>query len=143
MSAAPDCAGCARASADEGHPDFIADLGAAVLLLGEHQALPGYAVLWSKVHAKEPHHLAPADYAAFMEALRRASAAVEAASGCWKLNVASLGNQVQHVHVHLFPRSAMDPLRLEHPWAHAADFGERGTPQQREAMIARIREALA
>lgn len=143
MSAAAGCPGCARAAAGPEHPDFVADLGAALLLLGEHQALPGYAVLWSKAHAKELHHLAPADYAAFMQALRRASAAVEAASGCWKLNLASLGNQVQHVHVHLFPRSAMDPQRLEHPWVHAADFGQRGTPQQREAMIARLREALA
>lgn len=143
MSAEAVCAGCSRVAMGEGHPDFVADLGAAVLLLGEHQALPGYAVLWSKIHARELHHLAPVDYSAFMEALRRASAAVETASACWKLNLVSLGNQVPHVHVHLFPRSALDPRRLEHPWVHAQDFGERGTPQQRQAMIQRLREALA
>jgi diadenosine tetraphosphate (Ap4A) HIT family hydrolase len=142
VSAAPDCAGCARVAAAPADPAFIADLGPGVLLLGDHQAFPGYAVLWSKAHVKELHHLAPADYDAFMRALRRASAAVEAASGCWKLNVVSLGNQVQHAHVHVFPRSAMDPDRLQHPWVHAADFGEAGTAQQRTAMIERIREAL-
>jgi diadenosine tetraphosphate (Ap4A) HIT family hydrolase len=139
------CPGCERVAAAlaGGHPDLIADLGPALLLLGEHQAYPGYAVLWSKQHVRELHQLSPAEHDEFTRALRRASLAVEAASGCWKLNLASLGNAVGHLHVHLFPRSAMDPDKLKHPWVHEADFGEAGTPQQRTAMIERIREALA
>lgn len=138
-----NCAGCEKAATGPGHPDLIADLGGSLLLLGEHQAFPGYAVLWCKAHVRELHQLEPGAYDAFMRELRRASAAVAAASGCWKLNTVSLGNAVGHVHVHLFPRSAMDPDKLKHPWAHEADFGETGTPQQRAAMIERIREALA
>lgn len=95
------CAGCDKvATLNAAHPDLIAELPSAWLLLGEHQALPGYAVLWSKAHVKELHELEPAAYAAFMQDLRRASAAVAKASGCWKLNTASLGNVVQHAHVH-------------------------------------------
>jgi diadenosine tetraphosphate (Ap4A) HIT family hydrolase len=137
-----ECQGCARVAQAASHPDLIAELPASWLLLGEHQAYPHYAVLWSKQHAKELHHLPPAGYAAFMDDLRRASSAVEAASQCWKLNVVSLGNVVQHVHLHLFPRSSMDPDRTMHPWVHAGDFEHTGTPQQRQAAIARIREAL-
>jgi len=136
------CSACARLKGIEAGPDFIAALSNSVLLLGDHQAYPGYAVLWSRVHAKELHLLTPEVHAAFCQDLRRASAAVELASGCAKLNTAILGNQVQHLHVHLFPRSAMDPERLEHPWVHAALFKDPGTPQQRQAAIARIREAL-
>lgn len=138
------CLGCQKIEAlAAGAPaSLIAELPSAWLLLGDHQAMPGYAVLWSKLHVKELHHLEPAAYDAFMRDLRRASAAVEVASGCWKLNSVSLGNGVQHVHVHLFPRSSMDPERLRHPWVHEADFSQPGTPQQRSAMIERIRHAL-
>lgn len=136
------CPGCERIALAASSPDLITELPASWLLLGEHQAFPHYAVLWSKEHVKELHHLEPGPYDAFMRDLRLASAAVEAASGCWKLNVVSLGNVVQHAHVHLMPRSAMDPDKLKHPWVHEADFKEAGTAQQRAAAIARIREAL-
>lgn len=139
MSACPVCPGL---QAPEKEASFIAALSQSVLRLGEHQAYPGYAVLWSRSHARELHHLDPAAYSAFMQDLRRASAAVEKASGCAKLNTVILGNQVEHLHVHLFPRSAMDPQRREQPWVHADLFKEPGTPQQRQAAIARIREAL-
>lgn len=142
-AAAADCAGCARLAAlGPEHPDLVAELPASWLLLGEHQALPGYCVLWSKAHARELHDLEPAAYAAFTADLRRASRAVAAASGCWKLNSAVLGNVVGHLHVHLFPRGAMDPERLKHPWVHEAGFNEPGTPQQRLAAIALIQQAL-
>lgn len=139
-----DCLGCQKiaALAAGAQDSLIAELPSAWLVLGDHQAMPGYAVLWSKTHVKELHQLEPDAYDALMRDLRRASAAVEAASGCWKLNTVSLGNVVQHAHVHLFPRSSMDPERLRHPWAHEAGFGQPGTPQQRMAMIERIRSAL-
>lgn len=139
-----DCPGCQLTAAlREGpHASLIAELPTAWLLLGEHQALPGYAVLWSKAHVRELHDLPVDAYSAFMADLRRASSAVAKASDCWKLNTAVLGNVVGHAHVHLFPRSAMDPERLRHPWAHEAGFSETGTPQQRQAAIERIRQAL-
>jgi diadenosine tetraphosphate (Ap4A) HIT family hydrolase len=137
-----DCQGCAIVAGAAQSDDLVAELPHSWLLLGAHQAFPGYGVLWSKAHAKELHHLSPAAYAGFMDDLRRASAAVEAASACWKLNVVSLGNVVQHAHAHLMPRAADDPLRLRHPWAHEARFDEAGEPGQRRAMIGRLRQAL-
>lgn len=146
MSARPDgaCAGCARvAAALEGRdPWLVAALPHSVLLLGDHQAYPGYAVLWSRVHAVEAHHLPAAAYAGFMADLAAAAAAVERATGCLKLNLASLGNQVRHAHVHLFPRSADDPLRLEHPWIHAGRFGEPGDGAERLRWVRALKEAL-
>lgn len=137
------CAGCEKlVDLGPAHPDLVAELPASWLLLGDHQALPGYCVLWSKQHVKELHELPPAAYDAFMRDLRRASQAVAQATQCWKLNTVSLGNVVQHAHVHLFPRSAMDPERLKHPWVHEAGFGQRGTAQQRQAVIENIRAAL-
>jgi diadenosine tetraphosphate (Ap4A) HIT family hydrolase len=137
------CAGCAKSKGALQDPAaLVRDFEHSVLLLGDHQAYPGYCVLWAKAHVKELHHLEPAAYEGFLRELKAASQAVEAVTGCWKLNTVILGNVVPHLHVHLFPRSAMDPEKLEHPWVHAADFKQAGTPQQRQAMIARLQEAL-
>ena len=77
-----------------------------------------------------------------MQDLRRVSAAVEQATQCCKLNVVSLGNIVQHAHVHLMPRSTADPHKLEHPWVHEAAFGEPGSDTERQAWVTRIRQCL-
>jgi diadenosine tetraphosphate (Ap4A) HIT family hydrolase len=114
----------------------------SVLLLGDHQAFEGYAVLWSRVHAKELHHLDDAGYAGLMSDLKRASRAVELATGCLKLNVVSLGNVVQHAHLHLFPRYAADTQRLGHPWVHEDRFKEAGPDELRTGWVRAIRERL-
>lgn len=106
----------------------------SVLLLGEHQAYPGYCVLWSRDPVKELHHLSPAAYLGYLIDLRRACAALEAAYAPWKINLASLGNQVQHLHTHLFPRQADDAERLKHPWVHEARFAPADPPAVAEAV---------
>lgn len=138
------CPGCARVAAAMagGDPSLIAVLPRGILLLGDHQAYPGYAVLWSRTHAKELHHLAPRAYAGFMDDLRRASAAVEAATHCAKLNVVSLGNAVPHAHLHLFPRSARDPQRLKHPWIHEDRFSAPPSGALRRHWVELIRMHL-
>ena len=77
----------------------------------------------------------------FMIELRQVSEAIEREYKPWKLNVVSLGNQVQYVHVHLFPRCAEDSKRLEHPWIHAADFKAVSLDEQKQT-VARLKTAL-
>ncbi|MEM1284352.1 MAG: HIT family protein [Pseudomonadota bacterium] len=52
--------------------------------------------------------LAPEDEPAVMAVIRTASEALKAATGCDKLNVASLGNQVRQLHVHIIARFETD-----------------------------------
>jgi diadenosine tetraphosphate (Ap4A) HIT family hydrolase len=139
------CAGCARvAEALAGRdPWLIAALPHGVLLLGDHQAFEGYAVLWSRVHVEELHHLDAAAYAGFMADLKRASQAVEKATQCLKLNTVSLGNVVRHAHVHLFPRAANDPQALRHPWVHEERFTDAGSVDLRRRWVRALQEALA
>ena len=59
--------------------------------------------------------------------LMAAGRAVADAFRPWKMNYSCYGNQVPHVHWHLFPRYESDPDRLQQPWAHADRFGERPT----------------
>ena len=113
----------------------------SVLLVGDHQFYPGYCVLWARNPVKELQHLSPLEYMGFMIELRQACAAVESAYGPWKLNLASLGNQVQRLHVHLFPRSEGDAKRLEHPWVHAAEFKTASATEIAEA-VTKLQDAL-
>jgi diadenosine tetraphosphate (Ap4A) HIT family hydrolase len=138
------CAGCERVAAALGGSDpwLIAALPHSVLVLGDHQAFEGYAVLWSRVHARELHHLDAGAYAGLMDDLKRASQAVERATRCLKLNVVSLGNVVRHAHLHIFPRSQEDPRSLRHPWVHEERFGLAGDDALRRRWVRAIQEAL-
>jgi diadenosine tetraphosphate (Ap4A) HIT family hydrolase len=114
--------------------DTIAVTQHSVLLLGEHQFYPGYCVLWSRDPVKELHHLNPAAYLGYLVDLRRACSAVDAAYQPWKINLAALGNQVQHLHTHIFPRQADDAQRSAHPWVHEPQFKPADAAAQAEAV---------
>ncbi|MEI7686422.1 MAG: HIT domain-containing protein, partial [Planctomycetota bacterium] len=67
-----------------------------------------------------------------------------------KLNVESLGNQVPHLHWHLFPRRADDPDRLKAVWL-ALDRADRDLAERtrleegsipRAEIVARLRDRL-
>lgn len=139
------CAGCVkvRAALEGREASLVAVLPHSVVLLGEHQAFPGYVVVWSRAHAEELHQLDAEAYDGFHRDLRRVGQAMERTLKPWKLNLVSLGNVVRHAHVHVFPRQADDAQRLRHPWVYEADFGDPGSPELRAHWIARLREALA
>ncbi|MBB6308395.1 HIT domain-containing protein [Xanthobacter tagetidis] len=79
--------------------------------------------------------------AVLMEEIAAVGAAVKAASGCAKLNVAALGNMVRQLHVHVMGRDPGDPA-----WPGPVfGFGAR-EPLAPEAMaerLATLRSALA
>src|SRR5262245_25572355 len=81
----------------------------SVVLLGPWQFYQGYCVLVARTHATELHHLPDADRREYFDELCRLARAVEAAFRPRKLNYELLGNQVSHLHWHLFPRAAADP----------------------------------
>src|ERR1700722_17740504 len=88
----------------------------SVALLGSWQYYLGYCVLVSRSHAIELSGLAEdvrRDYLVEMCLLARA---IETTFQPHKLNYELLGNQVPHLHWHLFPRSADDPNRLRPVW---------------------------
>ena len=138
-----DCEGCRRAALAGRDPLFIAELGESLLFLGDHQFFPGYCVLLAKAHFRELHEMPAAPSRALNDDLMRASRALDAAFQPWKLNLASLGNVVQHVHWHLMPRYESDPDRLQHPWLNMKAFASKVPGQaEREALIAKIRRVL-
>jgi diadenosine tetraphosphate (Ap4A) HIT family hydrolase len=149
--AAPDCPFCAKLAAPDGWPaaDVVWQFPHSVAVLGPWQRYPGYCVLVSRQHAAELSQLGP-HRAAFLDEMATLAEAIERCFRPHKLNYELLGNQVPHLHWHLFPRQADDPDRLRPVW-FALDAADRDPaakarleagPVPRSDAAARLRDFL-
>jgi diadenosine tetraphosphate (Ap4A) HIT family hydrolase len=125
------------------YPYLIHEFEHSWWLLGEHQYFAGYSVLLLKGHARELTDLSAQHSAAVFAELLRAQRATEKALRPHKMNLCSLGNVVDHVHWHLFPRYADDPQRENPPWLMMKDFATKNiTPSEALPTIARLKSFL-
>jgi diadenosine tetraphosphate (Ap4A) HIT family hydrolase len=88
----------------------------SVALLGPWQYHTGYCVLVSRSHATELHQLPTQERSAFLQEMVTLAHAIESAFMPRKMNYEALGNQVPHLHWHLFPRRQDDPEALQAVW---------------------------
>ena len=102
----------------------------SIAFLGRWQFYQGYCVLVSRTHATELSALDDAERRAYLDEMCVLARAIEAAFRPHKLNYELLGNQVPHLHWHLFPRSADDPDALRPVWL-ALDRAERDEAARR------------
>ncbi|MBI2152164.1 MAG: HIT family protein [Candidatus Rokubacteria bacterium] len=109
--------------------------------LHEDQFFPGYCLLILKRHATELFHLDPDERAAMIEEVSRLARALDTVFRPVKVNYELLGNQIPHIHWHVIPRLADDPLprwpvwRVDHEPLHLPTEGCR-------ERVAAIRAAL-
>jgi diadenosine tetraphosphate (Ap4A) HIT family hydrolase len=96
----------------------------SVAFLGTWQAYQGYCVLVARRHATELSHLGDRERVAYLDEMCQLARAIEITFQPRKLNHELLGNQVPHLHWHLFPRSSSDPDRLKPVWL-AVERAER------------------
>ena len=139
MSAA-DCRACRSdwPPAD----DFIAECGPAKVYLHDDQFFPGWTLVILTRHATELYDLERAERAALMEAVTEVAQALAAVYGAVKMNYALLGNVLPHIHWHLVPRRADDPIPTQPVWtlSHAPRALPAAERRQRiEAIRARLR----
>ena len=133
------------------HPeDVVWQFPHSVAFLGPWQYYTGYCVLVARTHATELYQLPEPIRAAFLEEMVALSHAIATAFTPRKLNCESLGNQVPHLHWHLFPRLADDPDRLRPVW-FALDAADRDPaakarletgPVPRSEAVARLQNHL-
>ena len=85
-----------------------------------HAAEPGYPgfcrVVW-EAHTKEMTDLSDADRLHFMEVVFAVESVLRELLQPAKINLASLGNLVPHLHWHVIPRFADDPHFPQPVWA--------------------------
>ena len=110
--------------------DVVWQFPHSVALLGTWQYYHGYCLLVSRRHATELNQLSPGERRAFLDEMCLLAAAIEACFRPDKLNYELLGNQVPHLHWHLFPRSRRDADALRPVWL-ALDRAERDENERR------------
>jgi len=97
----------------------IAELTRCYVLLNRDQFFPGYTFVFTKDHVTELFHL---DRQARSEVLEEVTAVASALYNLFKpakMNYELLGNMVPHMHWHLVPRFASDPLWPRPIWAES------------------------
>ncbi len=126
-----DCPFCRKlaSSEDLAGADVVWQFPHSVVLLGPWQFYHGYCLLVSRRHATELSQLGDAERQAFLTELCTLARAIEEAFQPLKLNYELLGNQVPHLHWHLFPRYQNDPECLKPVWL-ALDRAEHDEAEQ-------------
>jgi diadenosine tetraphosphate (Ap4A) HIT family hydrolase len=93
----------------EGVPlDVIGELPALWITATQATPLPGYLCLVAKRHVREPFELPEAERAQFWTDVDRVARAIGEQLRPSKINYEIHGNTLDHLHLHLYPRSAGD-----------------------------------
>jgi diadenosine tetraphosphate (Ap4A) HIT family hydrolase len=104
---------------------------------------PGFCrVIWND-HVKEMSDLAPADRMRINDVVWHVETAVRQVMDPLKINVASLGNVVPHLHWHVIPRYA-DDVHFPNPvWAQAVRAPDQAILAARRGLLPRLEAAIA
>lgn len=98
-------------------------------------------VIWN-AHVKEMTDLAIEDRSTLMRAVCQVEAALREIMQPEKINLASLGNMVPHLHWHLIPRFTDDAHFPNPIWAPAVRQTADDILSQRRALLPALREAV-
>ena len=104
---------------------------------------PGFCrVIW-RDHVREMSDLAREDRLLLNEAVYQVEQAVREVMAPAKVNVASLGNVVPHLHWHVIPRYTDDAHFPAPVWAAAVRQTEQETLAARRALLPELADAIA
>ncbi len=123
--------------------DLIGELPHSFVILGDAQFYRGYCVVIAKRHATELHLMPPDEARALFDETIAVGSAIASVTRPAKLNYDCLGNAEPHVHWHVFPRYADDPMRRRPIWAR--DEAERKVAlaeHDRGELVAALRSEL-
>jgi diadenosine tetraphosphate (Ap4A) HIT family hydrolase len=115
MSIAKTCPICSRW--DDDIDLRIVEFTHSFLILNRDQYFPGYTLLFTRSHVTELFHLKPQMRAELMEEVSMTAQALHDVFKPAKINYELLGNMLPHIHWHLVPRFATEPLWPRPIWA--------------------------
>jgi diadenosine tetraphosphate (Ap4A) HIT family hydrolase len=128
----------------------LCELAAPAVYRGEKFAVilvddanyPGFArVIWND-HVREMSDLADEDRLLINDAVWKLEQAVREVMQPLKVNVASLGNVVPHLHWHVIPRFADDAHFPAPVWAQAVRETDASVLEARRALLPELAEAI-
>lgn len=139
------CALCERVllmKADT-YPNLVYEFKHSFLMLGDHQYFAGYCVLVLKDHYREMTDLPQALQAEFFAEMMLTHRLIEQTFRPKKMNMCSLGNVVDHIHWHFFPRYEDDPHFKTPPWLQMAHFDDaRLSMEEAREVIEKLKNNL-
>jgi diadenosine tetraphosphate (Ap4A) HIT family hydrolase len=134
----PPCPLCSPTAEDLVHRDERLRV-----ILVDDPDYPGYArVIWN-AHVAEMSDLAPADRQHLMRTVMIVESVLRQVLAPHKINLASLGNMVPHLHWHLIPRYANDAHFPQPIWAPRQREPDPRALAERRARLPALRAALA
>jgi diadenosine tetraphosphate (Ap4A) HIT family hydrolase len=108
------------------------------VIMVNDEAYPGFVrVIWHD-HVREISDLGKAERLALNDAVYRVEGAVRAVMAPLKINVASLGNVVPHLHWHIIPRYADDAHFPAPVWAAAVRITDASVLAARRALLPQL-----
>jgi diadenosine tetraphosphate (Ap4A) HIT family hydrolase len=142
----PPCELCELAAAAASHPSassvVVVD-GKFTVILVDDANYPGFArVVWN-AHVREISDLPDEDRLLLNDAVWRVETAVREVMQPLKVNVASLGNVVPHLHWHVIPRYADDAHFPAPVWAAPLRTPDPDTLAERRALVPQLALAIA
>jgi diadenosine tetraphosphate (Ap4A) HIT family hydrolase len=112
------------------------------VILVDDASYPGFArVIWND-HVREMSDLADEDRLLINDAVWKLEQAVREVMQPLKVNVASLGNVVPHLHWHVIPRFADDAHFPAPVWAQAVRETDASVLEARRALLPELAEAI-
>jgi len=103
---------------------------------------PGFCRVILNKHVAEMTELSGEDQATLMHAVFTVEAALRNLMHPTKINLASLGNVVPHVHWHIIPRWANDSHFPDPIWANTKRVWHNKPVFDREALVSHLNNAL-
>ncbi|HQR42734.1 MAG TPA: HIT family protein [Gemmatales bacterium] len=100
--------------------ELVAEFHESVVFLGPWQYYEGYCIVTARQHYTELFEMSAFARHALMDEVARVAKAIHAVVKPRKINYEWLGNQVPHLHWHLFPRQQSDPHHLQAAWLDIA-----------------------
>lgn len=139
------CILCERVKSKDKSSHFIHEFKHSLLFVGEHQYFPGYCVLYLKDHETDLTSLSDTVQREFFSEVMKSAKAIKNSFNPAKINYSCLGNVVDHIHYHIFPRSSdeLDKQSKKDPWANDHLFNSKITTKTDALMISKkIKEEL-
>jgi diadenosine tetraphosphate (Ap4A) HIT family hydrolase len=113
------------------------------VIIVDDAAYPGFCRVILREHVREVSDLSHEDRLLLNEAVYRVELAVREVMQPLKVNVASLGNVVPHLHWHIIPRYADDAHFPAPVWAQAARQTDEAVLAARCARLPELAAAIA
>ncbi len=139
-----DCLICDRISdiRNNTNPYFVVELNASYVVLGDHQFYKGYTLLLSKIHTEELHLLPKTYKEELLKEIAIVGEAIYKAFKPRKLNYELLGNEVTHLHWHIFPRYKNDQNPTQPIWVVDKKIRNAKNTKPSPRLLAKYKKSL-